>query len=159
VLALEGVGDPGNVGTAMRAAHAVGASLVVLGDACCDWLNPKAVRASAGGIFSVPARRASDLAGLLARLRSEGARVVAAAAAGGREPWSLDLTGPTAVVVGSEARGLSAGVMAAADGCVSFPMPGGAESLNAGMAAGLLLYEALRQRRGAGGRPRAKRGS
>ena len=87
VLALEGVGDPGNVGTALRVAHAAGAGLVALGAGCCDRFNAKAVRASSGGVFGVPALATDDLAGLLAGLRGGGARVVAAEPGGGRLCW------------------------------------------------------------------------
>ena len=153
-LLLEGVGDPGNVGTAVRTAHATGASAVVLGPGCCDAWNPKAVRASAGGVLAVPVMRVADVPGLLSRLRGEGARVVAAEAGAGTVWWEAELAGPVVIAVGGEARGLSGEVAAAADARVRIPMPGGAESLNAAMAAGLLLYEALRQRRrGHGARP------
>ena len=146
VLALEGVGDPGNVGTAIRSAHAAGASLVVLGRGCCDLHNPKTVRASAGGVFGVPVMAADDLGGVLRSLRSAGARVVAAEPGAARACWEEDLRGPTVLVVGSEAHGLSAEADAHADVRVRIPMPGGAESLNAATAAGVLLYEAVRQR-------------
>ena len=146
VLALEGVGDPGNVGTALRVAHAAGATAVVLGPGCCDRFNAKAVRGSAGSVFAVPALRTGDLAGLLGELRRGGALAVAAESGAATECWDAVLTGPTVVVVGSEARGLRAETMAAADVRVAVPMPGGAESLNAGVAAALLLYEAVRQR-------------
>jgi len=144
-LALEGVGDPGNVGTALRAAHAAGAT-VVLGPGCCDRFNAKAVRASAGGVFAVAVHETGDLEGLLRRLAAGGAGVLAAEAGAARLCWEADLTGPTVVVVGSEAHGLSETVRAAATERVAVPMPGGAESLNAGVVAGVLLYEALRQR-------------
>ena len=158
VLALEGVGDPGNVGTALRVAHATGASLVVLGAGCCDRHNAKAVRASSGSVFAVPVVRTDDLAGLLGRLGGEGARLVAAEAGAAKVCWEADLTGPTVVVVGSEAQGLGGEVLALADVRVAIPMPGGAESLNAGVAAGVLLYEALRQRRAARGDPSGTQG-
>jgi len=145
VLALEGVGDPGNVGSALRAAHAAGAQ-VVLGPGCCDRFNAKAARASAGAVFVVPTLATEDLAGLLARLRGAGARVMAADARGARVSWEADFTGPTVLVVGNEARGVSAAVRAEADEAVAVPMPGGAESLNAAAAAAVLLYEAVRQR-------------
>lgn len=145
VLALDGVSDPGNVGGALRAAHAAGAD-VVLGPGCCDRFNPKAVRASAGALFAVPARVEGDLAGLLCRLRGEGAGVFLAEPRGARPCWAADLRRPAAIVVGSEARGPSAPVRAEATGNIAIPMPGGAESLNAAAAAAILLYEALRQR-------------
>jgi len=149
VLALEGVADPGNVGSAVRAAHAAGATAVVLGPGCCDPLNAKAVRASAGGLFAVPTLTTEDLASLLARLREAGARVVVAEPRAPKLCWEAELAGPMALVVGSEARGVSEAARAQADEAVAIPMPGGAESLNAAAAAAVLLYEAVRQR-GAG---------
>jgi len=146
-LALEGVGDPGNVGSALRAAHAAGAS-VILGPGCCDRFNAKAARASAGGVFAVPTTVTEDLAGMLRRLRGAGARVVAADARSERMAWEVDLAAPTVLVVGSEARGVSDAARAEADETAAIPMPGGAESLNAGAAVSVLLYEAVRQRGG-----------
>jgi len=146
VLALEGVSDPGNVGTALRAAHAAGASCVVLGPGCCDRFNPKAVRASVGALFAVPTLAVDDLAALLRRLREGGARVAVAEPRGARRCWEADLRGPAVVVVGSEAHGASDAVRAEATERVAIPMPGGAESLNAAAAAAILLYEASRQR-------------
>ncbi len=144
-LALEGVADPGNVGVALRAARAAGA-VVLLGPGCCDRFNPKAVRASAGAIFGVSARGTDDLAGLLGELRSGGAQIVVTRPRAERPCWAVDLTGATVIVVGSEARGVGEATGAMADEQVAIPMPGGGESLNAGAAAGVLLYEALRQR-------------
>ncbi|HUT31998.1 MAG TPA: RNA methyltransferase [Planctomycetota bacterium] len=146
VLALEAVSDPGNVGSALRAAHAAGASCVVLGPGCCDRFNAKAVRASAGGLFAVPARSVEDLAGLLRRLRDGGAAIAVAEPRGATRCWEADLCGPTVLVVGSEAHGVSDAVRAEATDRVAIPMPGRAESLNAAAAAAILLYEALRQR-------------
>jgi len=147
ILALEGVSDPGNVGNAIRAAHAAGASGVVLGPGCCDRFNPKAVRASAGGLFAVPSVETEDLVGLLGRLRASGASVLAAVPREAKPFWEVDMAGPTVLVVGSEAHGLSESVLAAATDRAMIPMPGGAESLNAAAAAAVLLYEAVRQRK------------
>ena len=145
-LALEAVSDPGNVGSALRAAHAAGASCVVLGPGCCDRFNPKAVRASAGALFAVPTLATDDLAGLLRRLREGGARIAVAEPRGAKRCWEAALGGPTVLVIGSEAHGVSDAVRAEATDLVAIPMPGGAESLNAATAAAILLYEASRQR-------------
>lgn len=147
-VALEGVGDPGNVGSVVRSAHAAGASQVVLGPGCCDAYNAKAVRASAGGVFAVPVVRAEELGGLLRRLRTEGAKVVAAIPGGPRAPWEADLRAPLVVVMGGEARGMSEATAAEAVQTVGIPMPGGAESLNVAAAAAALLYEVTRQTAG-----------
>jgi TrmH family RNA methyltransferase len=89
---------------------------------------------------------ADDLVGLLGRLRAEGARVVAADAKAERRSWDVDFVGPTVLLVGSEAHGLSEAVQGQADEAVAVPMPGGGESLNAAVAVAVLLYEVLRQR-------------
>jgi TrmH family RNA methyltransferase len=145
-LVLDGVSDPGNLGAALRAARAFGATVVLLGPGCCDRFNAKAVRASAGALFSVDSRSVEDLAAELGALQDAGARLWASAARAERPCWAADLTGPTVLVVGSEAHGVSEPVAAQADGCIAIPMPGGGESLNAGVAAGILLYETRRQR-------------
>jgi TrmH family RNA methyltransferase len=145
-VALDGIGDPGNVGTIIRAAHGAGAEQALLGPGCCDAFNPKAVRASAGGVFALSVRSVDELPPALAKLRQQGAVVLAADAGAAIPYWEADLRGPTVLVMGSEAHGLSEEVRAAADGTMSIPMPGGAESLNAGAAAAVLLCEAVRQR-------------
>jgi len=147
VLALEGVSNPGNVGSALRAAHAAGASCVALGPGCCDRFNPKAARASAGALFAVPTLATDDLVGLVRRLREGGAGVAVAEPRATTPCWDADLHGPTALVIGNEARGVTAAVRAEATVRLAVPMSGGAESLNAAAAAAILLYEALRQRR------------
>jgi len=144
-LALDAVADPGNVGTALRAAQAA-LAYPLLGPGCCDCYNAKAVRASAGAVFACPVHLPDDLPAALGRLRAGGVQVFVAAAGAGRTTWDVDLTGPVVLVVGNEARGVSADVRAVANASVAIPMPGGAESLNAGMAASVLLFEALRQR-------------
>ncbi|MEA2264427.1 MAG: methyltransferase, TrmH family [Solirubrobacteraceae bacterium] len=134
---LHGVGDPGNVGTIIRAAHAFGAGSVALGPDCADPYGPKAVRASMGAIFSVPLARATpgELPGELVGL--DGA---APAAIGG--PFGAELT----LLVGAERDGLGPEVLGACDRVVSIPQDGG-HSLNAAMAATIGLYEVARDRR------------
>jgi len=146
VLALDGVSDPGNVGTCVRAADGFGARAVVLGAGCCGPYNAKAVRASAGSLFSVSVVEVDDLAGALGQLRGEGARVVLSDPRAGRAVWEVDLKGPTVVVVGSEARGASEAVRAECDVAASVPLSEGVESLNAAVAASVVLFEARRQR-------------
>jgi TrmH family RNA methyltransferase len=133
---LDGVGDPGNVGTILRSAHAFGASCVALGPDCADPYGPKAVRASMGAIFSLPLARAvpEDLPGELVGL---------SAAAG--EPLRGPLAGPLSLLVGSERNGLRPDVLARCDRVVSIRQVAG-DSLNAAMAATVALYELTRDR-------------
>ncbi len=147
-LALDGVADPGNVGTCVRSADAFGATAVLLGAGCCDPYNPKAVRATAGSLFALPVVEVEDLAGVLARLRGSGVSVVLADPRAERAVWDVDLCGPTAVVVGGEARGASEAVRAVCGVAVAVPLRAGVESLNAAVAASVVLFEARRQRAG-----------
>lgn len=143
VLALDGVADPGNAGTAVRSAAAFGCSGVVfLPGSAFPW-NPKVTRASAGLNSAVPIMEAESLAPLKKSFSDY--LVFGADARGDRTPESL--AGKTVcIVAGSEARGLSLETEKALDGTVSIPMTPGVESLNAGVSASILLYELFRKR-------------
>ena len=134
-LALWGVNDPGNVGTALRAAHAFGAACVALGPGTTDPYGPKAVRASMGAIFSVPVVRVRSVAEL------PGRRVALAARAGA--PLHELSAGEVSLVVGAEREGLPDDVVGACDEVAHIPIAG--ESLNAAMAATVALYETSRR--------------
>lgn len=146
VLVLVGVGDPGNLGTLARVADAAGAGLVVAGRAA-DVLAPKVVRAGAGATFRVPVAEVASAAGALEELGRLGLRRVGTVPRHGLEPEAVDLAGPAALVVGSEAHGLPPGLDRHLDALATIPMPGRAESLNVAMAATVVTFEALRQRR------------
>jgi RNA methyltransferase, TrmH family len=137
---LHGVGDPGNVGTVLRSASAFGASSVALGPGCTDPYGPKAVRASMGAIFAVEIARVESVAEL------PGERVALVAHAGERLGG---LPSPVTLLVGAERDGLPEEVLAACERVAHIPIDGGAESLNAAMAATVALYEMTRQPRGA----------
>jgi TrmH family RNA methyltransferase len=163
VVVLADVRDPGNAGTLMRSALAAGADGVVACSGAVDPLHPKTVRASAGAIFRISLVRGVDVGAAIEALSARGL-VLVGADQNGAEAWTADLTRPLALVVGNEAWGLgSAGsgtrvasgdedssvgsrVRPALDEIVSIPMPGPTESLNAGIAGSVLLFEALRQR-------------
>ncbi len=159
---LVGVSDPGNAGTVIRLADAVGADAVVFAGESVDPFNAKAVRASTGSLFHLPVVYAEDPIALLAELSAGGMSCLAttgaaAPAAGGRAALDLfeaadgsvlDL--PTAWVFGSEAHGLPAGVLEAADAAVTVPIFGRAESLNLAAAAAVCLYAGARTRRATG---------
>jgi RNA methyltransferase, TrmH family len=133
-LALWGVNDPGNVGTALRAALAFGAASVALGPGTADPYGPKAVRASMGALFSVPLARVRDPTEL------PGRRI--ALVAHGGEPLAVP-PGDVTLVVGAEREGLPDDVVAACDGTATIPVA--SESLNAAMAATVALYESNRR--------------
>ena len=146
-LVLIDVGDPGNAGTLLRGAEAAGAAVVLFCGSSVDPTNGKCVRASAGALFHLAVAIETNAATALAALRAQGVRTVAAVVDQGTPYDRCDLVGPVAVVVGSEAHGLTPPVLAAVDQLLTIPMAGRAESLNVAMAGTLLCFESLRQRR------------
>ena len=145
VVVADGVERPGNLGTLARTACGAGASALVVSDGRTDPFHPEAVQGSVGTIFHLDVVEA-DPAPAIDALRRRGVRVVVATPDGGVAFWDADLTGPLAVVVGSERHGVGAGWLAAADERVAIPMTGAADSLNVAVAAGVVLFEAARQR-------------
>lgn len=150
VLVADGLQDPGNLGTLVRAAEAMGATGVCQVDGVDPW-GPKVVRGAMGSLFRLPVVRGKGTAEVLERLQRRGFRILVAEQEGGVPPWQLDLTGAVALVVGNEGAGPSESARRLAAARVSVPMAGHTESLNAAVAASLLAYEALRQRAQAGG--------
>jgi TrmH family RNA methyltransferase len=146
-LVLVDVSDPGNAGTLLRAAEAAGAAAVLFCGGSVDPCNPKCVRASAGALFHLPVAIGGEAEAVLERLGDAGVRTAATVVRGGAPYDEVDLTGPLAVVLGSEAHGLPATVLAAVDLPVTIPMEGRSESLNVAMAGSVLCFESLRQRR------------
>lgn len=145
IVVLEGVEKPGNVGAVLRSADGAGADAVVVADPRTDLFNPNAIRASLGTIFALPVAADSTPA-VRTWLDSHAARLVAARPDAGRAPWDVDLTGPVALVLGSEAEGLGERWVGGDVIGVRIPMRGVADSLNVSVAAAVLLYEARRQR-------------
>ncbi len=143
VLLVEGVQDPGNLGTLLRSAAAAGAVHVMLSSHCVFAWSPKTVRAAMGAHFALNIVESADLPAFLARYRGTSVALVGGA---GRSIYEVDLRGPVAVLVGNEGKGLSPGLRSAARLSARIPMPGRMESLNAGVAGSLCLFEALRQR-------------
>ena len=146
VVVACGLQDPGNLGTMMRSAQALGGSALVTLPSTVSPYNPKAVRSSAGAIFRLPVFRAVDSALLISRARAADVRLIAADRRASLLLTEADLTGPIALLIGQEASGLPDEIASEADLAVSIPLRPSAESLNAATAAGILLYEAARQR-------------
>lgn len=138
--------DPGNLGTIIRTADAVGATAVLVGPGTVDPYSPKVVRATMGSLFHLPVLVRSSLYEDLGRLKAQGVSVFATALRTDRSLYDLDLGGPLAWLVGNEGAGLTPEAQAFATEAVSIPMPGEAESLNASVATAVCLYETLRQR-------------
>jgi TrmH family RNA methyltransferase len=150
-VALDRPSQPGNVGSIVRSADALGAHGVLVTGHGTDLFDPRAVRASTGSVFALPTAQAAspgEVATLLERRRAEGTpvRMVATDEHGDVELADADLTGPTLILVGNERAGLSRAWREMADLTVSIPMAGAASSLNAASAASIVLYEARRQR-------------
>ena len=146
VLAATGLQDPGNAGAIIRSAAAAGATGVVLDELSADPWGWKALRASMGSAFHLPVVRSRTLDQLIATWRDAGIRIIATVPRGGMSMYDVDFTQPAAVLMGGEGSGLPDELVAAADIRVSIPMKGAIESLNAAVAAALLVYEAQRQR-------------
>jgi TrmH family RNA methyltransferase len=144
-LGLLGVQDPGNVGSAIRAADALGATGVLALDGTADPRGWKTLRGSMGSVFHLSVGRGT-LPEALAEAKHAGLSVVAAVADGGAPLPELDLRGPALLLVGSEGAGLPAEVQQHADARVTIPMRRGVESLNVAVTAALLLFETRRQR-------------
>ena len=141
------VADPGNAGTLLRAAEASGAAAVLFCGTSVDPSNPKCVRASAGALFHLPVASGGDTMAVTEALREAGVRTFATVVRGGTPYHTVDLTGPMAILLGSEAHGLPDAVAAAVDERLTIPLAGRAESLNVAMTGSVLAFEALRQRR------------
>jgi RNA methyltransferase, TrmH family len=145
---VEGVEKPGNLGAILRTADAAGVSGLIVADGGTDLFNPNAIRASLGAIFTVPVCSATS-AEALAWLRKQKLRIFASRV-GAALPYSnADLAAPAAIVLGSEARGLSPLWTANDITPISLPMLGSVDSLNLSATAAVLFYEALRQRKAA----------
>jgi TrmH family RNA methyltransferase len=145
LLAVAGVQDPGNLGTILRSAEAFGAGGLLAGENTVNLLNWKVIRASAGSIFRLPAAKAR-IADVIPMLRAAGIRLLASSSHKGTPVHKADWSQPTMVFIGSEGAGLRREVIAEMDGMVAIPHSSQVESLNAGIAASIVLYEASRQR-------------
>ena len=150
-LVLHDVRDPGNVGTIIRSADAAGANAVIVSGQSVDPFNPKTLRASAGSIFHLPVVVAEIDATF--EHFGAGAQLLATVVHGGRGLREVDFTRASVVVIGNEADGLDAATIGRCHESISIPMDGRSESLNAGVAASLIAFEALWQRQDAAAAP------
>ncbi len=146
LVLVDGVRDPGNLGTIIRCADAYGAGGVILLKGTVDPFNPKTLRATMGAVFRVPLLQVDNPDCLPGVLQSSEWKVVAGDPAAERHIHNCDLSGRVIVAVGGEAAGFSEQIERFFPERVSIPMPGRAESLNAGVAACVMMYEAVRQR-------------
>ena len=146
LVGVAGIQDPGNLGTIIRSAEAFGAGAVLLGEKTVSPFNAKAVRASAGSLFREPLLRVK-MAETIPLLKERGMRLVATSSHKGKPLHQADFTGAVMIVVGNEGAGVVHELVTQADELVTIPHSERVESLNAGIAASILLYEASRQRK------------
>jgi TrmH family RNA methyltransferase len=153
IIVLAGLQDPGNLGTILRSSEAFGSAGVVLGEGTVSPFNSKVVRASAGSVFRLPVIHGqgksakNKLEEVSEKLRAQGVRLIATSSHKGTALDQADLQGATAIFFGNEGAGLPREVMAKMDEFISIPHASQVESLNAGVAASIVLYEAARQRK------------
>ena len=145
LVAIAGVQDPGNLGTILRSAEAFGAGGVLLGEGTVSPFNSKVVRASAGSVFRLPIAQVK-LADTLDALRDRGLRLIATSSHKGTPLDQANLSGPLAVFIGSEGAGVPRDLLAEMTESVAIPHSPNVESLNAGVAASIILYEIARQK-------------
>lgn len=148
LLVLEQLQDPGNLGTILRAGEGAGVTGILMDAGTADIYNPKVVRSTMGSLLRVPFAYVEDLGETLVMLRKKGIQLFAAHLQGSRDYDREDYRGATAFLIGNEANGLSDRTASEADVRIRIPMLGRVESLNAAVAASVLMFEAARQRRG-----------
>jgi len=153
IVVLAGLQDPGNLGTILRSSEAFGSAGVVLGEGTVSAFNSKVVRASAGSVFRLPIVHSQSKSGapkleeVSEKLRSQGVRLIATSSHKGTPLDQADLASPAAIFFGNEGSGLPRDLMAKMDEVIVIPHTPQVESLNAGVAASIVLYEAARQRK------------
>ena len=145
LLFLDGIQDPGNMGTIIRTADAFSIDGIILGEGCVDPYNLKVVRSTMGSIFRVSLYINDNSKKILEDFKNKGFEILATSL-DGSPIYDIDFSGKFICVIGNEANGVDHGILAMADRCIKIPMPGNAESLNAGVAASIIMYEAMRSR-------------
>lgn len=147
VMVLESVEKPGNLGAVLRSADAAGADAVIVCDPLTDIWNPNLIRSSVGAVFSVPVAVCTST-DAIAFLKKRGIRILTAQLQDSEWYYDTDMTGATALVMGTESTGLTQAWRDSADAHIKIPMLGRLDSLNVSVSAAVLLYEAVRQRKG-----------
>ncbi|MHC1718452.1 MAG: TrmH family RNA methyltransferase [Acidaminococcaceae bacterium] len=146
LLVLDEVRDPGNLGTMIRTADAAGIAGIILLDGCTDVFAPKAVRSAMGSLFHLPIINEQNKKEFISWCREHNWSLWSSSLEGGQSIYGEELTDRTAIVIGNEAEGVSAEVLSASEKRIYIPMPGNAESLNAAIAAGIILFECVRRK-------------
>lgn len=144
IMVLDGIQDPGNLGTILRTIDSCGLTQVVLSKTSVDAYNPKVVRSTMGAIFRVKIIEAENLVETLKHMKKHKFKVVATSLSGTENIYEMDMT-KKVIVIGNESKGVSKEILEVADNKVKIPMLGKTESLNAGIATGVILYEYVRR--------------
>ena len=147
LLILENLQDPGNLGTILRTAEGAGVTGVILSKGCVDLYNPKTIRSTMGSVYRVPTLYTEDLCQTVEVLKKHGICSYAAHLKGANFYDQENYQSGTAFLIGNEGNGLTEELTEKADTLIRIPMEGQLESLNAGVASAILMYEAYRQRR------------
>jgi TrmH family RNA methyltransferase len=142
----DGVQDPGNMGTIIRTADAAGADVVILSKGCVDIYNPKTVRSTMGSMFHVPIIKAEDTVQMMHHVKKNGIHIISGHLSASTYHFDTNMKKGIMIVIGNEGNGISDEVVKLSDYLVKIPITGNAESLNAAVAAAILMYEVVRQR-------------
>lgn len=145
-ILLDRVQDPGNMGTIIRTADAFGANGVIVTNGCVDVYNPKTVRSTMGSIFQIPIIHMRNIDDAIETLKNKNINIISTSLNTDKYSYDIDFIKDSALVIGNEANGVSEQIIENSDELVKIPMSGSAESLNAGVASAVLMYEVLRQR-------------
>lgn len=146
LVVLEDIADPGNMGTVIRTCDAGGVDGIILTKGCVDIYNPKVVRSTMGSLFHLPIYRNQNIDDIIEGCKINNINTVSAHLKGTALPYDVDMTKGCAILIGNEARGLQDSTAEKTDLLVKIPMKGQAESMNAAIAAAILIYEGVRQR-------------
>lgn len=147
LILLDKVQDPGNMGTIIRTADALGANAMIVAKGCVDVFSPKTIRATMGSIFHLPLVYQEDIEDIIATLKKNNIKIISTGLESSKPCYDVNFQEDFVLVIGNEASGISQRVFEISDSIVNIPMSGDAESLNAAIASGIVMYEASRQRR------------
>lgn len=148
LLCLDNIRDPGNLGTIIRTADAAGVDGVLLSNGCVELYNPKVIRSTMGSVFHLPVIENLDFSEVISDVKKEGFKIIISEVHEGKDYTKVNYPEKICLIIGSETSGISERILNLADEMVRIPVFGKAESLNASVAAGILLYEMVRNKKG-----------
>lgn len=146
ILILDRLQDPGNMGTIIRTADALGVDFIIISEGCVDVFNPKTIRSTMGSIFHIPLVFCEDIFKTISLLKSKNISIMSTALDNSKDCYKVDLKKNLGIIIGNEANGVSEELIHLSDELLKIPMEGKAESLNAAIASAIIIYEVIRQR-------------